>query len=348
VNASELTLALKAQAVALGFHKVAIAAAAPLARDRAALSAWIRGDRHATMAWMAKDPDKRADPEAMLPGCRSVVALAVNYWPGEDEAAEREGLARVARYARGRDYHKVMGRKLKGLAGWLTTESGSASRTFVDTGPVLERAWAERAGLGWIGKNANLLTRDLGSWILLGEVLTCAALEADSGPHEDFCGTCTACLDACPTRAITSPGVVDSNACISYWTIEHRGAIPEARREGVGDWIFGCDVCQDVCPWNVSFAKPARDDPFARREDLSGLDPAEILGLDESAFRGRYSGTSLMRARFDGMRRNACIVLGNRGDACALPALRAAAGDPDPVLREHALWAIARIEDRAR
>jgi epoxyqueuosine reductase len=344
VSASALTSALKAQAIALGFHKVAIARAAPLERDRAALAAWLRGDRHATMAWMAKDPDKRADPEEMLPGCRSVVALAVNYWPGDAEPVGRVGSARVARYAHGRDYHKVLGRMLKDLAGWLNTASGALSRTFVDTGPVLERAWAERAGLGWIGKNANLLTRDLGSWILLGEVLTCAELEADAGPHEEFCGTCTACLDACPTAAITSPGVVDSNACISYWTIEHRGSVPAAVRSGMGEWIFGCDVCQDVCPWNVSFAKPAADDPFGRRDDLSGLDPVEILGLDEAAFRARYSGTSLMRARFDGMRRNACIVLGNRGDAGALPALRTAAGDPDPVLREHALWAIAMIE----
>jgi len=348
VTASELTRALKAQAAALGFHKVAIARAEPLERDRAALSAWLRGDRHATMAWMARDPDKRSNPAAVLPGCKSVVALAVNYWPGDAEAEARPGTARVARYARGRDYHKVMGRRLETLADWLTSQSGSASLTFVDTGPVLERAWAERAGLGWIGKNANLLTRDLGSWILLGEVLTCATLTADDGPHEDHCGTCTACLDACPTGAITSPGVVDSNACISYWTIEHRGAIPEARREGLGDWIFGCDVCQDVCPWNVSFARPAKDDPFARREDLRGLDPVEVLGFDEAEFRARYSGTSLMRARYDGMRRNACIVLGNRGGAEALPALHAAAVDADPVLRDHALWAIARIEGRAR
>jgi epoxyqueuosine reductase len=348
VNAGELSRAVKAQAAALGFHKAAIAKATPLERDRAALAAWIRGDRHATMAWMARDHGKRADPEAMLPGCKSVVALAVNYWPGEVEADARPGMARVARYARGRDYHKVMGRKLKELAAWLTTETGAVSRTFVDTGPVLERAWAERAGLGWIGKNANLLTRDLGSWILLGEVLTCATLEPDAGPHEDFCGTCTACLDACPTGAITDPGVVDANACISYWTIEHRGAIPEARREGMADWIFGCDVCQDVCPWNVSFAAPATDDPFTKREDLRGLDPVDVLGLDEATFRTRYSGTALMRARFDGMRRNACIVLGNRGDPEALPALRAAAGDPDPMLRETALWAIARIEGRAR
>jgi epoxyqueuosine reductase len=346
VNAPALTRALKAQAVALGFDKVAIAEAAPLARDRAALAAWLRGDRHATMAWMARDPDKRSDPEAMLPGCKSVVAVAVNYGPQAADVAP--GAARVARYAQGRDYHKVIGRKLKELAAWLAAESGEVSRTFVDTGPVLERAWAERAGLGWIGKNANLLTRDLGSWILLGEVLTCAALEADAGPHEDYCGTCTACLDACPTHAIESPGVVDSNACISYWTIEHRGAIPENRRSGLGDWIFGCDVCQDVCPWNTSFAKPATDDPFSHREDLSGLDPMDILGLDEAAFRARYSGTSLMRARYDGMRRNACVVLGNRGDPVALPALRRASADPDGVLREHALWAIARIEEDGR
>ncbi len=348
MTAAALTDAVKAEAIALGFHKVAIAAAAPLARDRAALSAWLLGDRHATMAWMARDPEKRSDPEAMLPGCKSVIALAVNYWPGNDGASGRPGTARIARYAQGRDYHKVIGRKLKELAAWLTTESGFPSRTFVDTGPVLERAWAERAGLGWIGKNANLLTRDLGSWILLGEVLTCAALDPDAGPHEDFCGTCTACLDACPTHAITSPGAVDSNACISYWTIEHRGAIPEARRPGLGDWIFGCDVCQDVCPWNTSFAKQAADDPFSLRDDLRGLDPVEILGLDEAAFRARYSGTSLMRARYDGMRRNACVVLGNRGDPDALPALRLAACDADAALREHALWAIARIENRER
>ena len=218
----------------------------------------------------------------------------------------------------------------------------------MDTGPVLERAWAERAGLGWIGKNANLLTRDLGSWILLGEILTEAPLDPDPGPHEDFCGTCTACLDACPTKAIEEPRIVDSNACISYWTIEHRGAIPEARREGIGDWIFGCDVCQDVCPWNVSFAEAASDDPFARREDLDGLDPADLLALDERTFRARYSGTSLMRARWDGMRRNACVVLGNRGDAAAIPALRAASSDPDPVVAESARWAIERIENRTR
>jgi epoxyqueuosine reductase len=348
VSAAELTRALKARSYELGFHKVAIAKAEPLERDRAALAAWLAGDRHATMAWMARDPDKRANPTAMLPGCRSVVALAINYGPGGTAGADGAGRGRIARYAQGRDYHRTMGRKLKELATWLADRTGLAARTFVDTGPVLERAWAERAGLGWIGKNANLLTRDLGSWLLLGEVLTQATLEADPGPHQDFCGTCTACLDACPTQAIERPGVVDANACISYWTIEHRGPIPESRREGIGAWVFGCDVCQEVCPWNVSFGKPADDDPLAHREDLARLDPVDILELDEATFRARYSGTSLMRARWDGMRRNACIVLGNAGRPEAIPFLERASRDADPTIADTARWAIARIEARRR
>jgi epoxyqueuosine reductase len=340
-----LTRALEEKALALGFDKVGIAAVAPIERDRAALAAWLSGGRHATMGWMAKGSEKRSSPEALLPGCRFVVTVAMNYRGTATEIplglANSKG--RVARYAQGRDYHRVMGEKLKELARWLTEESGAASRNFVDTGPVLERAWGERAGVGWIGKNANLLTRDMGSWLLLGELLTCAELTASPGPHQEFCGTCTACLEGCPTQAITEPGVVDANACISYWTIEHRGSIPEGRRKSLDDWIFGCDICQDVCPWNVSFARPANGGLFERRDDLDGLDPIEILGLDEAAFRKRYSGTPLMRAKWEGMRRNACIVLGNRRDPAALPALRHALEDGDPVVREHARWAVEQI-----
>jgi len=342
-----LTAALKERALAAGFDKVAIAGSAPLERDRAALAAWLSADRHATMAWMKKGSEKRSDPESVLPGCRSVISVAMNYKEKEGTATEIQPATRragVARYARGRDYHRVMGEKLKDLAAWLTEASGQPARTFVDTGPVLERAWAERAGLGWIGKNANLLTRDMGSWFLLGEILTVAELRPDDGPHQEFCGTCTACLDACPTQAIVEPGVVDANRCISYWTIEHRGPIPERKRADLADWIFGCDVCQDVCPWNISFSKPAGGGLFKRRDDLDGLDPEEILGLDEAAFRRRYSGTPLMRAKWEGMRRNACIVLGNRRDPAALPALRKALDDDDPVVREHAAWAVGRIE----
>lgn len=339
-----LTAEFKRRAAAEGFDRVAIAAATRLERDGDTLARWLDAGRHAQMSWLERTPEKRADPRLLLPGCRSVAMLAMNYWPGEAATMDPSaGRGRVALYAQGRDYHKVLGRRLKRLAAWLAEASGADARTFVDTGPVLERAWAERAGLGWIGKNANLLTRDMGSWLLLGEVLSVAHLVADEGPHAEFCGSCTACLDACPTQAIVEPGVVDSNRCISYWTIEHRGPLPSERRQEIGDWIFGCDVCQDVCPWNKSFSRPQAADPFERREDLRGLDPEEILGLDEAAFRARFSGTALMRARWQGMRRNACAVLGNRGHAAALPALARALGDDDPVVRSHAAWAVARI-----
>jgi len=341
--AESLTRDLKERAREAGFDAVGVAAATRLERDGAALAAWLSGNKEAGMAWMARDPEKRSDPEALLPGCRSVVVAAMNYWPGEKEAPPRPGRARVALYARGRDYHRVLGEKLKALREWLDTAAGSTSRSFVDTGPVLERAWAERAGVGWIGKNANLLTRERGSWLLLGEILTTAELVPDPGPHAEFCGTCTACLDACPTGAIEAPAVVNAHRCISYWTIEHRGPIPEEKREGLADWIFGCDVCQTVCPWNVSFAESTPPAKLSRRDDLRDLDPIEILALDEAGFRARYSGTALMRAMWRGMRRNACVVLGNTKDARALPALRRALTDDDPVVREHAAWAIARI-----
>ena len=327
-----------------GFDGIGVARASRLDRDGEALRAWLAEDRHAAMAWLAREPDKRADPRLLLPGCRSVVALTMNYFPGDEAAAVPHGRSRVALYARGRDYHKVIGKKLKRLAKWLEETSGAEVRPFVDTGPVLERAWAERAGLGWIGKNSCLLTRGSGSWLLLAEMLTTAELEPDPGPHADFCGTCTACIEACPTQAIVAPASVDSSRCIAYWTIEHRGPIPDGMRPGIDDWIFGCDLCQDVCPWNHKSSSPVSPDRFELREDLRGLDPLEVLAMDESTFRARYSGTSLMRARWDGMRRNACVVLGNRRDATALPWLRRALTDADPVVRSHAEWAVREID----
>lgn len=343
LSVRELTGELKRRARDQGFDAVGIARATRLDRDEAALRAWLARDRHATMAWMATDPSRRADPAALLPGCRSVVVVALNYGRERASNASAARWGRVALYARGRDYHRVIGTKLKSLAAWLAEATELPARTFVDTGPVLERAWAERAGLGWIGKNANLLRRDLGSWLLLGEILTAAELEPDAGPHADHCGSCTACIEACPTDAIVEPGVVDSNLCVSYWTIEHRGPVPEERRSGMKDWIFGCDDCQTVCPWNESFTREAEPDLLGSREDLDGLDPEEILGMDERSFRTRFSGTALMRAKWEGMRRNACIVLGNRRDPRSVSALVRALGDRDETLVEHAAWALARI-----
>ncbi len=346
MTSAETTAALKRRAREAGFDRVAVASAGRLARDGATLQRWLDAGQQAGMGYMEREPAKRADPRLLLPGCRSVVVVGMNYLHSGDPPPA-PGEARVARYARGRDYHKVMGKRLRRLSEWLEESTGAAGRSFVDTGPVLERAWLERAGVGWIGKNANLITRSLGSWLLLGELLTEALLEPDDEPHRDFCGSCNACIEACPTDAIVADGVVDSNRCISYWTIEHRGSVPEERRAGNDDWIFGCDVCQDVCPWNRRFGSPRTDDPFEHRRDLAALDPWEILEMDEATFRARYSGTPLMRAKWEGMRRNACIVLGNRGgESDRARLLRIAEVDPDPVVREHASWAGARIAHR--
>ncbi|ANM31311.1 hypothetical protein ABI59_19640 [Acidobacteria bacterium Mor1] len=344
MSPAELSRRLRDRAREFGFDAVGIARASALERDGAALNRWLDAGQHGSMNWMERDPAQRADPTRVLEGCRSVVALAMNYHTGSagDPPA---GSARVARYAHGRDYHKVMRKRTRALAEWLEAETDGASRTFVDTGPVLERAWAEQAGIGWIGKNANLISRSLGSWLLLSEVLTTAELEVDDGPHDEFCGSCNACIEACPTDAIVADGVVDSNRCISFWTIERRGEIDPALRNGIGDWIFGCDDCQTVCPWNLSFGVPREDDPFAFREDLRGLDPLEILAMDESTFRLRYSGTSLMRAKWEGMRRNAAVVLGNRRDPASIPALGRALEDPDPTFRCHVIWALGEHDD---
>jgi len=339
--------ALRDRARAAGFDAVGIAAARGLERDGATLERWLAGGLHAGMAWMQREPARRADPRALLPGCRSVVAVALNYWPGDPGPAAAADRARVARYAWGRDYHRVLGSKLRDLAAWLDAECGSTSRACVDTSPVLERGWAEAAGLGWIGKNANLLSRELGSWLLLGELLTTAQLDPDPGPGTDACGTCTACLEACPTGAIVEDGLVDARRCIAYWTIEHRGALPPEQRAGIGAWIFGCDVCQEVCPWNRRFARPAADPALRRRDDLHGLDAVEILRLDEATFRRRFSGTALMRAKWEGLRRNACVVIGNRARGEDLPALEDALTDADPVVRGHAAWAIGRLGGKA-
>jgi epoxyqueuosine reductase len=342
-RADALARALKERARAAGFDEVGIARAERLDRDAEALASWLGRGLEAGMVWLARQSDKRSDPRKILPGCRSVVCLAVNYWPGPDKARTPPGRARVALYARSRDYHRVLRRKLEELARWLVEESGEPARAFVDTGPVLERAWAERAGIGWIGKNANLIHPRRGSFLLLGEILTAAELAPDPGPSPDFCGTCTACLEACPTGAILEPRVVDSGRCISYWTIEHRGPIPEDRREGIGEWIFGCDICQEVCPWNRTFARATDRDDLGARDDLRGLDPVEVLSMDENEFRQRFSGTPILRARFDGIRRNAAVVLGNRADPSSIPVLERSLSDEDPLVRSHAAWALEKI-----
>jgi epoxyqueuosine reductase len=339
-----LTAALRRRAREAGFDEVGVASATPPGRDVARLDAWLEAGRHASMHWMVAHRDARADPARLLPGCRHVVLVTLDHG-GSDAAPTPPGAGAVARYARGRDYHRVFGKPLRRLARWLETASGAPARSFVDTGPVLERAFAERAGLGWIGKNACLIAPDRGSYLLIGEILTAARLVDDPVGAIDRCGSCVACLEACPTAAIVAPGEVDARRCVSYWTIEHRGPIPASMRPGLGSWMFGCDDCQTVCPWNRTFGRsPRADGAFEPREDLQALDPVEVLELDAEGFRKRFEGTPLMRARYDGLRRNACVVLGNLADRGSVPVLsRVLTGDADPTVRAHAAWALGRI-----
>jgi epoxyqueuosine reductase len=293
------------------------------------------------MAYMRRHAQARRDPTSILPEVRSVVMVGMSY--AERGAQESAPRAQVARYARGEDYHDVLRQRLGRLLEWVQAEvPGCRGRGVVDTAPLLERDFARRAGLGWFGKNTMLLNKRLGSYFFLGALLLDLELRPDP-PHEaSHCGTCTACLDACPTQAFTGPGWLDSRRCISYLTIELRGPVPPELRRPVGNWLFGCDVCQEVCPWNRK-APPGAEPAFEARPGLEAIDPTELLGLTEEEFRRRFRGTALMRTKRRGLLRNAAIVLGNHGDPAALPALRKALTDPDPVIREAAQWAIEQI-----
>jgi epoxyqueuosine reductase len=339
---------LKKQAHALGFALVGIAPATEAdGFDR--LRDWLARGFAGTMDYLHRHSDARRHPASILPQVRSVIMVGMNYRPKRERSADpsRSPTGRLSCYAHGRDYHDVLRERLHRLLDWLRQERPECvGRGVVDTAPLLERDFARRAGLGWFGKNTMLLNKRLGSYFFLGALLTNLELACDAPHTTSHCGTCTACLDACPTQAFAAPGVLDARRCISYLTIEHRGDVPEELRHGLGDWLFGCDVCQEVCPWNRKAPLGMEPDLQARPE-LMQLDLIEILSLSEEAFRQRFRGTAIMRTKRKGLLRNAALVLGNRGDASALPALRRALQDPEPVVREAARWAIDQIECRA-
>lgn len=370
---------LKDQAHALGFDLVGIAPAAPAdGFDR--LRDWLARGFAGEMDYLNRHQEAHRHPMSILPEVRCVVMVAMNYKKAEDgEERGREGKVenkekssselelpdqlpsilplspttrrplsgRVARYAQGDDYHDVLRARLKQLLTWLQTQApGCRGRAVVDTAPLLERDFARRAGLGWFGKNTMLLNKRLGSYFFLGALLLDGELTPDPPNLPNHCGTCTACLDACPTQAFVAPGTLDARRCVSYLTIELKGAVPEELRPGLGDWLFGCDVCQEVCPWNRK--APASTEPaFQPRADLETLDPIELLGLSEAAFRQYFQGTALTRPRRRGLLRNAAMVLGNRGDPTALPALTRALEDAEPLVRDAARWAIEQIAKRS-
>jgi epoxyqueuosine reductase len=360
---------IKHEARAAGFDLCGIATSARFDREGRALAEWVARGYHGEMAYMARNAPRSGDPAAVAPLARSLVVVGMYYGGHEHQALEEdsrcggerpesreprapreppEPRGRISRYAWGDDYHRVMEPRLRRLADYLRGHGAQLARYYVDTGPVIDRAAARRAGVGWFGKNTLIITRaGYGSWVFLGEILTDLALPADA-PGDGSCGRCRLCLDACPTQAIIAPYVVDARRCISYLTIEHRGPIPRDLRAAIGDHIFGCDICQAVCPHNSKTA-PARHPEFAPRRGLGARPPLlPLLNLTEDEFRRWFGGSAVTRAKRSGLRRNVAVALGNARDPAAVPGLSAALNDEgDRLVRGHAAWALGRIGTEA-
>jgi epoxyqueuosine reductase len=352
VAQNEVTLAarLVAQAREMGFDLVGIAPAGPTSTaDR--YRAWLAAGRHGEMAYLARPEAvaRREDLTRILPGVRSVVAVGINYHTAPLPAGLRSDPSRgvVASYAWGDDYHDVLLPRLRRLAAFVEAETGRpvANRAYVDTGPLLERELAARAGLGFVGKNTHLIHPRLGSWLLLGELLLAVELPLSAGalPTRPTCGRCTRCLDACPTAALVAPHVLDARRCIAYLTIELKGSIPGELRPLIGNRVFGCDVCQQVCPWNRRFARPTVEPAFQPRPEAMAPRLLDLIALDEEGFRQRFRGSPVKRAKRRGLLRNVAVALGNWGNPVAAPALSRALGDVEPLIRGHAAWALGRI-----
>ena len=325
-----------------GFNLVAVASADTFAAEREEALARIQAGLMDGLPWFhAERVQRGTDPQALLPGARSIICLGGSYNPPADDNVP-QGQGKIARYARGRDYHRVMKRRMRRMVLDLAEQMGDrfGARWHVDDGPMLDRAAAARAGLGWFGKNGNILNPTYGSWLLLGQIVTDLPLEPDP-PLSKSCGQCTRCMPACPTDAIVAPYVVDNRRCISYLTIEHKGAIPVELRSAMGTWVFGCDICQEVCPVNRK-ARSTQDPNFGRT-DLASVDLVELLEMTDDQFRERFAGTPVMRAKRVGMQRNACVALGNLKDASTVPALGRALRSGHPLVRGHAAWAMGRI-----
>jgi epoxyqueuosine reductase len=316
---------------------------------------WIAGKQFGEMAWLERNAHKRVNPQEVLPGAKSIICLAASYEnsgpqiespSSRHEAAEPDGV--IARYARFPDYHDILGERLKSFTRYLNSIAPENARSlwYVDTGPLLERDLAQRAGLGFVGKHTNLISRKLGNWIFLAEIITTLELEPDA-PERNRCGSCTRCITACPTAAITAPFKLDARKCISYLTIELKGSIPIELRPLIGNRIYGCDDCLAACPWN-RFARDGRLMKPHAREDLCSPGLIDLLGLSDPTFKQRFAGSPVLRTKRRGLLRNVCVALGNVGNETALPALETAVQDGEPLIAEHARWAIEQINFRTK
>jgi epoxyqueuosine reductase len=326
-----------------GFAMVGFAAVRRLDERAQFYRDWLDGGGHASMGWLARDPSRRFDPREIDPRIRFVVSLGYPYHSPAPPALDwrKELRGRIAAYALGPDYHDTVLAKARAVASAIVSRaSDSMTRVYVDTGPVFEREWAAEARIGWFGKNTTTLNRAHGSYFFLAEIFTDAEVEPSRAPYRDHCGTCTRCLDLCPTKALHEGYVMESRACISYLTIENRGPIPHRFRRKLGNWIFGCDICQEVCPWNAPFEEHIAPELMPRMD--------ELMALDDAGFSRRFSGSAVKRAKRRGLLRNAAVALGNTGNPDAVPILvRALENDPEPLVRSHAAWALGEVGSNA-
>ena len=328
---------IKAQAYALGFDLCGIARlGVPQSHDH--FERWLSLGRSGAMAYMSRYRAQRGDSRLVHPGATTAIVVAMNY-------GGRQPSGPIARYARGDDYHEVMGDRLRSLLSWLVTDVGHPveARPFVDTAPILERDLARKAGLGWIGKNTNLINPRLGSYFFIGSLFVNLDLATDAPFEADRCGSCRRCIDACPTDAIVAAHELDARLCVSYLTIELRDEIAPELRPAMGELVYGCDICQEVCPWNVKFAADATEPRLAPRPENVAPDPVELLTLTDDEFRVRFQRSAVKRTKRPGLARNAAVALGNRGNSGDAPALTVALEDPVPLVREHSAWALKRI-----
>ncbi len=342
--APEILLArLRARALEEGFAACGVCAPDAIPETAGRLRAYLDAGHHGGMGWMAERAHWRGDPTALWPEARSVVMLAEPYYSGPDPRGllSRRDRGNISVYARGRDYHDLVKKRLKRLGRWLVAETGAAIKVFVDTAPVMEKPLAQAAGLGWQGKHTNLVGRELGGWFFLGAIFTTLWLPRDAA-EKDHCGSCRACLDICPTGAFPAPYRLDARRCVSYLTIEHDGPVDPALRPALGNRIYGCDDCLAACPWN-KFAAEAREAGYHARETLNEPRLADLAALDDAGFRALFQGSPIKRIGRNRFVRNVAYALGNSADPALLPAARRLAADPDPVVAEAGAWAVARL-----
>jgi len=334
-----MKLAIRKKALELGFDECRFTSAKP-ANHAAEYFQWISHGYHAQMEYMARNPTRRTDPGQLLPDARSVIVLAVSY----HHVCSESLAGKTARYSHFTDYHDVLAERLKQLVEFIHQQSEAKCLWYVDTGAVLERDLAQRAGLGFAGKHTNLISRNLGNWFFLSEILTTLEIEPDAS-ETNHCGGCSRCLNACPTNALPAPFQLDARRCISFLTIENKGSIPAELRAAIGNHVFGCDECLAVCPWN-RFAKEGQLMRLHALPGIANLDLLELLSIDEAGFKKRFAGTPLFRSKRRGLLRNVCVVLGNVGNETALEKLEKATHDLEPLIAEHAQWAIEQIRKR--